>query len=225
MQLLGQEVSATSSEPLLQLPLQHGYCPQPGTSFQPLMGNASLYQHASTAMVSGVTGQNQMPMAPASYPSIFEWYIPGRAEKNSSSLGDFNLTLTDQDTAGSSISMTSQYDKTSEANVMVCVYPTLYARLVQIPNQGHSLLLTYQEGSQLYDYDQNTLGTLLCGGHGPCLQSYVSVPYAGSSATAPQPEMVTALKEVQPTNVLPSVSNPGIYCSVFAQLLQKKIFK
>uniref|UniRef100_A0A8C9USA6 DUF4629 domain-containing protein n=1 Tax=Spermophilus dauricus TaxID=99837 RepID=A0A8C9USA6_SPEDA len=167
-----------------------------------------------TATVSGVTGQNQMPMAPASYPSIFEWYIPGSAEKNSTSLGDFNLTLTDQDTAGSSISMTSQYDKTSEANIMVCVYPTLYARLVQIPNQGHSLLLTYQERSQLYVYDQNTLGTLLCGEHGPCLQSYGSVPYAGSSAVAPQPEMVTALKEVQPTNVLPSVSNPGIYCSV-----------
>ncbi|KAM4804012.1 LOW QUALITY PROTEIN: uncharacterized protein C2orf78-like [Urocitellus parryii] len=121
-------------------------------------------------MVSGVTGQNQTPMAPASYPSVSEW-------------------------------------------------------LVQIPNQGHNLLFTYQEGSQLYVYDQNTLGTLLCGEHGPCLQSYGSVPYAGSSAVAPQPEMVTALKEVQPTNVLPSVSNPGIYCSVFAQPITEENFQ
>uniref|UniRef100_A0A8C6AC78 DUF4629 domain-containing protein n=1 Tax=Marmota marmota marmota TaxID=9994 RepID=A0A8C6AC78_MARMA len=189
-----------------------------GTSFQPLMGSAYLYQHASTAMVSGVTGQNQIPMASASYPSIFEWDIIESAEKSSSSLGDFTLTVIDQNTAGSSRSMTAQYDNTSDANVMVPVYPTLSARLMQAapsqnPNKGHSLSLPYQEGSQVYYYDQNTLGTLLSGDHGPCLQSYGSVPYAGSSAAAPQPEMVTVLKEVQPSNVLPSVSTHGIYYS------------
>nr|XP_026270183.1 uncharacterized protein C2orf78-like [Urocitellus parryii] len=193
-----------------------------GTSFQPLMGSAYLYQHSSTAMVSGVTGHNQIPIAPASYPSIFEWNVTGGTEKKSSSLGDFTLTVIDQNTAGSSMSMTAQYDKTSDANAMVPVYPSLSARLVQttpfqIPNQGHSLLLTYQEGSQVYYYDQNTLGTLFSGELGPSLQSYGSVPYAGGSATAPQPEMVMVLKEVQPTNVLPSVSTPGIYYSVSAQ--------
>uniref|UniRef100_A0A8C6AEC1 DUF4629 domain-containing protein n=1 Tax=Marmota marmota marmota TaxID=9994 RepID=A0A8C6AEC1_MARMA len=201
-----------------------------GTSFQPLMGSAYLYQHASTAMVSGVTGQNQIPMASASYPSIFEWDIIESAEKSSSSLGDFTLTVIDQNTAGSSRSMTAQYDNTSDANVMVPVYPTLSARLMQAapsqnPNKGHSLSLPYQEGSQVYYYDQNTLGTLLSGDHGPCLQSYGSVPYAGSSAAAPQPEMVTVLKEVQPSNVLPSVSTHGIYYSVSTQPITETNFQ
>uniref|UniRef100_A0A8C6AC69 DUF4629 domain-containing protein n=1 Tax=Marmota marmota marmota TaxID=9994 RepID=A0A8C6AC69_MARMA len=201
-----------------------------GTSFQPLMGSSYLYQHASTAMVSGVTGQNQIPMAPAFYPSISEWYMPGSAEKSSSSLGDFNLTVTDQNTADYSLSMTSQYEKTSEANVMLPGYPPLSGRLVQvtltqIPNQGQSLSLPHQEGSQVYYYDQNSLGTLLSGEHGPCLQSYGSVPYAGSSAAAPQPEMVTVLKEVQPTNVLPSVPTPVIYYSVSTQSIEGTHFQ
>ncbi|VTJ90086.1 Hypothetical predicted protein, partial [Marmota monax] len=201
-----------------------------GTSFQPLMGSAYLYQHATTAMVSGVTGQNQTPMAPAPYPSISEWYIPGSAEKSSSSLGDFNLTVTDQNTADSSLSMISQYDKTSEANVMIPGYPLLSGRLVQvtlsqIPNQGHCLSLPHQEGSQVYYYDQNSLGTLLSGEHWPCLQSYGSVPYAGICAAAPQPEMVTVLKEVQPTNVLPSVPTPVIYYSVSTQSIEGTNFR
>ncbi|XP_046288303.1 uncharacterized protein C2orf78-like [Marmota monax] len=201
-----------------------------GTSFQPLMGSAYLYQHATTAMVSGVTGQNQTPMAPAPYPSISEWYIPGSAEKSSSSLGDFNLTVTDQNTADSSLSMISQYDKTSEANVMIPGYPLLSGRLVQvtlsqIPNQGHCLSLPHQEGSQVYYYDQNSLGTLLSGEHWPCLQSYGSVPYAGICAAAPQPEMVTVLKEVQPTNVLPSVPTPVIYYSVSTQSIEGTNFQ
>uniref|UniRef100_A0A8C9NU51 DUF4629 domain-containing protein n=1 Tax=Spermophilus dauricus TaxID=99837 RepID=A0A8C9NU51_SPEDA len=182
-----------------------------GTSFQPLMGSAYLYQHASTAMVSGVTGQNQIPMAPASYPIISEWYMPGSAEKTDSSL-----------------SMTSQYDKTSEANVMVPAYPPISASLVQvtlsqIPNQGHCLSLPHQEVSQVYYYDQNSLGTLLSGEHGLCLQSYGSVPYAGSSATAPRGEMVTVLKEVQPTNVLPSVPTPVTYYSVSTQRMETSL--
>ncbi|KAM5143536.1 uncharacterized protein C2orf78-like [Callospermophilus lateralis] len=193
-----------------------------GTSFQPLMGSAYLYQHASTAMVSGVTGQNQIPMAPASHPSISEWYIPGSAEKSSSSLRDFNLTVTNQNTADYSLSMTSQCEKTSESNIMVPGYTPLSARLVQvtrtqIANQGQSLSLPHQEGSQVYYYDQNSLATLLSEEHGPCLQSYGSVPYAGSGAAAPQPEMVTVLKELQPTNVLPSVPTPLIYYSVSTQ--------
>uniref|UniRef100_A0A8C9QAV9 DUF4629 domain-containing protein n=1 Tax=Spermophilus dauricus TaxID=99837 RepID=A0A8C9QAV9_SPEDA len=201
-----------------------------GPPSQPLMGSAYLYQHSSTAKVSGITSQNQITTAPASYPSVSEWYTPGCAEKSSSSLRDFNLILTDQDIAGSSMTMTSQYEKTSKTNVMVSVCPSVYARLVQktpsqIPNQGHSLSLPYQEGSQVYYSDQNTLGTLLSGEHGPCLQSYDCVPYAGSSAAAPQPERVTVLQKVQPTNALRSVSNPGIYCLVFAQPITENVFQ
>ncbi|MBZ3890267.1 hypothetical protein SUZIE_207100 [Sciurus carolinensis] len=186
------------------------------------MGSAYLYQHSSTAMLSGVTRRHQIPMAPASYPSIFEWDNMGGAEKKSSALGDFTLTVTDQDTAAPSMSMTVQYDTPSDANVIVPEYPALSARLVQgtpsqIPNQARTLSLPYQAESQVHYHDQNTLGPLLSGDLGPYLQSYGSVSYAGSRAAVPQPEMVMVLKDVQSTNVLPSVSTPGIDYSVSTQ--------
>lgn len=173
-------------------------------------------------MLSGVTGQSQISTSAASYPGIFEWDVTGSTEKKSSSLGDFTVTVIDQDTAVSSMSMAAPYDKTSEANNMVPLYPSLSASLVQgtpshIPSQGHSLSLPYQEGSQVYYYNQGTLGPLLSGELGPCLQSYGSVSYVGGRASAPQPEMVMVLKEVQPTNVLPPASASGIYYSVSAQ--------
>ncbi|XP_044910349.1 uncharacterized protein C2orf78 homolog isoform X2 [Felis catus] len=201
-----------------------------GTSFQPLMGSAYLYQHSSTTMLSGVTAQSQISTSAASYPGIFEWDSTGSTEKKSSSLGDFTVTVTDQDTAVSSISMAAQYDKTSEANNMVPLYPSLSASRVQgtpsqIPNQGHSLSLPYQEGSQVYYYNQGTLGPLLSGELGPYLQSYGSVSYMGSKASAPQPEMVMVLKEVQPTNVPPPASTSGIYYSVSAQPITETSFQ
>ncbi|XP_039096088.1 uncharacterized protein C2orf78 homolog isoform X2 [Hyaena hyaena] len=201
-----------------------------GTSFQPLLGSAHLYQHSSTTMLSGDTGQSQISTSAASYPGIFEWDITGSTEKKSSSLGDFTVTIIDQDTAVSSMSMAAHYDKTLEANNMVHVYPSLSATLVQgtpsqIPNQGHSLSLPYQEGSQVYYYNQGTLGPLLSGELSPCLQSYGSVSYMGSRASAPQPEMVMVLKEIQPTNVLPPASTSGIYYSVSAQPITETSFQ
>ncbi|XP_037383532.1 uncharacterized protein C2orf78 isoform X1 [Talpa occidentalis] len=191
-------------------------------SFQPLMGSAYLYQHSSTSMLSGVSGQSQISTSTASYPSVFEWDITGSTEKCSSSLGDFTVTVIDQDTSVSSMSMAAQYDKTSDASNVVPLYPSFSASLVQgtpsqIPNQGHGLPLPYQEGSQVYYYNQGTLGPLLSGELGPCLQSYGSVSYTGSRGSAPQPEMVMVLKEVQPTNILPSASTSGMYYSVSAQ--------
>uniref|UniRef100_A0A9L0J456 Uncharacterized protein n=1 Tax=Equus asinus TaxID=9793 RepID=A0A9L0J456_EQUAS len=41
-----------------------------GTSSQPLMGSAYLYQHSSTTMLSGVTGQSQSSTSAASYPVV-----------------------------------------------------------------------------------------------------------------------------------------------------------
>ncbi|KAK1332957.1 LOW QUALITY PROTEIN: hypothetical protein QTO34_006488 [Cnephaeus nilssonii] len=201
-----------------------------GTSFQPLMGSAYLYQHSSTTMLSGVTGQNQISTPAASNPGIFEWALTAGPEKKSSSLGDFTVTVIDQDTAVSSMSMASQYNKTSEANNMVPLYPSLSASLVhgapsQIPNQGQSLSLPYQEGSQLYYYNQGTLGPLLSAERGPYLQSYGSVSYTDSRASAPQPEMVMVLKEVQPTNVIPPASTSAIYYSVPAQPITETSFQ
>ncbi|XP_010828044.1 PREDICTED: uncharacterized protein C2orf78 homolog [Bison bison bison] len=191
------------------------------TSFQPLMSSAYLYQHSSTTMLSGVTGQSQLSTSAASYPGVFEWNITGSTERKSSSLGDFTVTVIDQDTAVSSMSMAAQYDKTSDINSMVPLYPSLSASLVQgtpsqIPNQGHSLSLPHQGGSQVYYYHQGTLGPLLSEELGPRLQSYGSVSYAGSRTSA-QPEMVMVLKEIQPTNILPPASTSGVYYSVSAQ--------
>uniref|UniRef100_A0A8D0UQ25 DUF4629 domain-containing protein n=1 Tax=Sus scrofa TaxID=9823 RepID=A0A8D0UQ25_PIG len=201
-----------------------------GTSFQPLMGNAYLYQHSSTTMLSGVTGQNQMSTSAASYPGIFEWNITGSTEKKSSSLGDFTVTVMGQDTTVSSMSMAAQYDKTSDANSMVSLYPSFSASLVQgapsqTPDQGHGLSLPHQEGSQVYYYHQGTLGSLLAGELGPCLPSYGPVSYTGSRASAPQPEMVMVLKEVEPANILPPASTPGIYYSVYAQPITETSFQ
>uniref|UniRef100_A0A4W2FH15 Chromosome 2 open reading frame 78 n=1 Tax=Bos indicus x Bos taurus TaxID=30522 RepID=A0A4W2FH15_BOBOX len=191
------------------------------TSFQPLMSSAYLYQHSSTTMLSGVTGQSQLSTSAASYPGVFEWNITGSTERKSSSLGDFTVTVIDQDTAVSSMSMAAQYDKTSDINSKVPLYPSLSASLVQgtpsqIPNQGHSLSLPHQGGSQVYYYHQGTLGPLLSEELGPRLQSYGSVSYAGSRTSA-QPEMVMVLKEIQPTNILPPASTSGVYYSVSAQ--------
>nr|KAF6328571.1 hypothetical protein mPipKuh1_001821 [Pipistrellus kuhlii] len=201
-----------------------------GTSFQPLMGSAYLYQHSSTTMLSGVTGQNQISTPAASNPGIFEWALTAGPEKKSSSLGDFTVTVIDQDTAVSSMSMASQYNKTSEANNMVPLYPSLSASLVhgapsQIPSQGQSLSLPYQEGSQLYYYNQGTLGPLLSAERGPYLQSYGSVSYTDSRASASQPEMVMVLKEVQPTKVIPPASTSAIYYSVPAQPITETSFQ
>ena len=172
-------------------------------------------------MLSGVTGQSQLSTSAASYPGVFEWNITGSTERKSSSLGDFTVTVIDQDTAVSSMSMAAQYDKTSDINSMVPLYPPLSASLVQgtpsqVPNQGHSLSLPHQGGGQEYYYHQGTLGPLLSEELGPCLQSYGSVSYAGSRTSA-QPEMVMVLKEIQPTNILPPASTSGVYYSVSAQ--------
>ncbi|XP_036191407.1 uncharacterized protein C2orf78-like [Myotis myotis] len=201
-----------------------------GTSFQPLMGSAYLYQHSSTTMLSGVPGQSQISTPAASNPGIFEWVLTGGTEQKSSSIRDFTVTVIDQDTAVSSMSMASQYNKTSDATNMVPLYPSLSASLVhgassQIPNQGQSLSLPYQEGSQLYYYNQGTLGPLLSAERGPYLQSYGSVSYTESRASAPQPEMVMVLKEVQPTHMIPPASTPAIYYSVPAQPITETRFQ
>nr|XP_003922893.2 uncharacterized protein C2orf78-like [Saimiri boliviensis boliviensis] len=201
-----------------------------GTSFQPLTGSAYLYQHSSTSMLSGVSSQSHSSNSAASYPGIFERDITASTAKKSSSLRDFTVTVNDQNTAVSSMSMTAHHDKNSDANIIVPLYPTLSASLVQgtqsqIPKkQGHSLSLPYQKGSQIYYYNPGTLELQLSGELGPWLQSYGSVSYTGNKASAYQPEMVMVLKEVQPTKVLPPVCNSGMYYSVSAQSITETSF-
>ncbi|XP_004604678.2 uncharacterized protein C2orf78 [Sorex araneus] len=205
-----------------------------GTSFQPLMGSAYLDQHSSRTMLSGVSGQSQMSASAASYPSVLEWDIAGSAEKYS--IEDFTVTVLDQDTAVSSISMAAHYEKTLDTNNTVSLYPSLSASLIegtlsQVPNQSYNLSLPYQEGSQVYYYHQGTQGPLLSGELDPCLQSYGSMTYRGGRGSALQPysnaspEIIMVLKEVQsPKNQTPA-STPGIYYSVSAQPITESSYQ
>ncbi|XP_055982425.1 uncharacterized protein C2orf78-like, partial [Sorex fumeus] len=206
-----------------------------GISFQPPMSSAYLYQHSSTTMLSGMSGHSHISTSAASYPNVLEWDIAGSAEKKSS-MGDFTLTIIDQDTAVSSMSMADHYEKTLDTNNTVSAYPSLSASLVertpaQIPNQTHSLSFPYQEGSQVYYYHQDTQGPLLSGELSPCLQSYGSMSYTRGRGLASQtysnssPEMVMFLKEVQPPNKKPPASTSGIYYSVSAQPITESSYQ
>ncbi|NIG57915.1 hypothetical protein BU61_272 [Pontoporia blainvillei] len=193
------------------------------------MCSAYLHQPSGTTMLSGVTDQSQISTSAASYPGVLHWDITGSTEKNSSSLGDFTLAVTDQHTAASSMFMAAQYDGTADPNNVGPLYPSLSARLAQgtpsqIPNQGHSLSLPYQEGRQVYHYNQGTLASLLCGELGSCLPSHGSVSYTGSRASV-QPEVVIVLREIQPTHIQPPASTSGIYYPVYAQPITETRFQ
>ncbi|XP_074077901.1 uncharacterized protein C2orf78 homolog [Macrotis lagotis] len=207
-----------------------------GVPFPPLMGNTYIYQHSSTTILSGVPGQGQLSTpATSSYPGIYEWDMSGNGGEKPS-LGDFTVTVIGQDTPTSSLPAPAQYDKAADANTLVPLYPQLSASLVQqgaspqVPSQGpNNVSAPYQNGSQIYYYDQGTLGPLLAGELSPCVQSYGSVSYKGgrtpSVPVASQPEMVMVLKEVQPPGSRPPVSTSGLYYPVRAQSVKDSGFQ
>jgi hypothetical protein len=87
--------------------------------------------------MSEVTGNSQISTLAASYPGGFEWDIIGSTEKKSSSCGDVTVTLIDKVTAISSMTGTTQYDKTPNAKMVVPLYPSLSANFVQrTPSQN-----------------------------------------------------------------------------------------
>uniref|UniRef100_G1QFQ1 DUF4629 domain-containing protein n=1 Tax=Myotis lucifugus TaxID=59463 RepID=G1QFQ1_MYOLU len=197
-----------------------------GTSFQPLMGGAYFYQHSSTTMLSGVPGQSPISIPAASNPKVFEWALTGDTEKKSSPLRKFTVTVIDQDTTVSSMSLASQGDENSDAYNMAPQYPSLSVNLVQgAPIQGQGLSHPYQVGNLVCDYNQGTMDPLLCGEGGPYLQSYGSVSYTESRASAPDPGMVMVLKETQSTNMIPPASTSGICYSVPPQPITKTGFQ
>ncbi|XP_057353520.1 uncharacterized protein C2orf78-like [Manis pentadactyla] len=154
------------------------------------------------------------------------WSAVTSQRQISTSVGDFTMTVTNQNRA---MSMATHYAQTSYANYMVPVYPSLPGRLVQgIPtqmlNQGHSLSHPYQQGSQIYYYNQGTTGTLRSGELVPCWQSYGSVTNTGSRASAPRPEM-TVLQEIQPAGTQPPVSTSGIHYYVSTQTITETRFQ
>ncbi|EDM07573.1 rCG64368 [Rattus norvegicus] len=177
------------------------------TSLQPLMGNAYLNPHAGTTMLTVLTEQGQISTSAPSYPGALKWDFPGSRDGREEALQGVNVTIIDQDTTLSSLAITNQCDKILDPSAIVPFYPTLSASFVQVtppqmPNQGYSLAPSYQDGSsQVYYYEHNSLGPLIAGEFGQCLQAHGSMPYPGSQTSAIQPEMVMVLKEIQPRNV------------------------
>ena len=85
-------------------------------------------------------------------------------------------------------------------------YPILSASFIQatlpvVLNQEYSLVHSYQEGSQIYYYEHNSLGPLIPGELRQCLQAYGSASSPESQASAPSPEMVMVLKKCPNTSL------------------------
>ncbi|XP_021091647.2 uncharacterized protein C2orf78 homolog isoform X2 [Mesocricetus auratus] len=183
---------------------------------QQLMDSDSLYQRAGTTMLTTLSDQNQISTSALSYPDALPWDLTGSTDRREAEFRDFTVTIIDQNTTLSSLSMTTQCNNILDPNALVPFYPTLSASLIQgtppqVSNQGDSLAPSYQEGSQVYYYDHNSLGPLMAGELLQCLQAYGSVSYPGNQASALQPEMVMVLKEIQPTNVQTPFSTSAIY--------------
>ncbi|EGW12708.1 Uncharacterized protein C2orf78-like [Cricetulus griseus] len=188
----------------------------PSTCCQQLMDSDSLYQRAGTTMLTTLTDQSQISTSALSYPDALPWDLTGSTDRREAAFRDFTVTIIDQNTTLSSLSMTAQCDNILDPNALVPFYPTLSASLIQgtppqVSNQGDSLAPSYQEGNQVYYYDHNSLGPVMAGELLQCLQAYGSVSYPGSQASTLQPEMVMVLKEIQPTNVQTSFSTSAIY--------------
>ncbi|KAM6221172.1 uncharacterized protein C2orf78-like [Rhynchocyon petersi] len=191
------------------------------TPLQPLTGNAHTYQHPSTMVLSAFSAQSLISTSSVSHPGIAVSGNTGQTENVSSALseGASKVTLIHQGTAISAMCMATHYPQIPDTNSMVPLYPALSAHLVQgAANQGHGFSHSYQEGSQVYYYNPGTMGPLLSGRLVPRQQSHGSMSHATEGvASVPQPEMVTVLREAQPSNVLALDSTSGIHYSISAQ--------
>ncbi|XP_051030907.1 uncharacterized protein C2orf78 homolog [Phodopus roborovskii] len=177
------------------------------TCCQQLMDGASLYQRAGTTMLTALTDQSQISTSALSYPGALQCVLTGSTDRREAAFRDFTVTIIDQNTTLSSLSMTAQCDNILDPNALVPFYPTLSTSFIQ----GTPPQVSNQGDSQVYYYDHNSLGPLMAGELLQCLQAYGSVSYSGSQASALQPEMVMVLKEIQPTNVQTSFSTSAIY--------------
>ncbi|XP_058526382.1 uncharacterized protein C2orf78-like [Ochotona princeps] len=95
----------------------------------------------------------------------------------------------------------------------------------QIPSQGHGLSLPYLQASQIHDHHQATVGSLLSAQPGPCLQTYGPVTHTATVASAPYPEMVMVLRQIQPTHDTPPVSTSASYYSGSSQPITGTTFQ
>ncbi|XP_008757499.1 uncharacterized protein C2orf78 homolog isoform X1 [Rattus norvegicus] len=187
--------------------------PTTSTSLQLIAGRAYLNPQASTTMLVELTDQRQNSTSALFYPGALKWDL-------TESKG--NTTITDQDTTLSSLSVTAQWDESLVPNTTLPFSPTLFTNFVQVTppqvaNREYSLALPYQEGSQTYYYNYNSLGPLMPGELGQCLQPYGSVSYPASEECAPQPEVGVVEKEIQPRNLQIPLSTSDLSRSTSVQ--------
>ena len=134
------------------------------------------------------------------------------------------MTITDQDTALSSLSVTSQCDKILDPIPIAPFHPSLLTSFVQVtppqvPDQGYSLARSYQDGSQVHYYNHNSLDRLIPGELGQGLQPYSSLSCPVNEDSARQPEMLIVGKEIQPRNLQIPISPSGFSYSTSDQIM------
>ncbi|XP_034345578.1 uncharacterized protein C2orf78 homolog [Arvicanthis niloticus] len=190
--------------------------PTTSTSLQLITGRAYLNPHAGTTMLVELTGQSQNSTSALFYPGVLKWGLTESKDRGDALQG-FNMTTIDQDAALSSLAVTAQCDKILDPNTITPIYPTLLTSFVQVTppqvtNQGYSLAPSYQDSSQVYYYNHNSLDHLIPRE----LQPYISVSYPVSEKSVPQPEVVMVEKEIQPRNLQIPISTSD-FCSASAQ--------
>ncbi|OBS65723.1 hypothetical protein A6R68_05738, partial [Neotoma lepida] len=146
--------------------------PSDSSTCQQLMDSAYPYQPSGTFMLTAVIDQSQSSFLAISY--------PGSTDMREDAFLDFTVTVMDQNTTIFSCSETTQGDNMLDAKALVPSSPTLSDSLVQatppqLPNQGYSLALFYQKGSQAYYYYHKSLRTTMVGELREYLEAYGSV--------------------------------------------------
>ncbi|XP_006540570.1 uncharacterized protein C2orf78 homolog [Mus musculus] len=195
--------------------------PSTNTSVQLITGRAYLNPHAGITVLVELTDQSQNSTSALFYPGVLKWDLTESKDRGDA-IQEFNMTITDQDTALSSLSVTSQCDKILDPITIAPFHPSLLTSFVQVTppqvtDQGYSLAPSYQDCSQVYYYNHNSLDRLIPGELGQCLQSYSSMSYPVSEESAPQPEMLMVGKEIQPRNALIPISPSGFSYSTSGQ--------
>ena len=195
--------------------------PSTNTSVQVITGRAYLNPHAGKTMLVELTEQSQNSTSALFYPGVLKWEL-AESKDRGDAIQEFNMTITNQDTGLSSLSVTSQCNKILDPNTIAPFHPSLLTSFVQVTppqvtDQGYSLAPSYQDGSQVYYYNHNCLDRLIPGELGQCLQSYSSVSYPVSKGSAPQPEMLMVGKEIQPRNIQIPISPSGFSFSTSGQ--------
>ncbi|XP_005372238.1 uncharacterized protein C2orf78 homolog [Microtus ochrogaster] len=173
---------------------------------QQLSDGACLYQRAGMPMLTELTDQNQISTSTFSYPGVLHWDLRESNIRREAPFLDTRVTITDQNTTPSSWSMTAKCDNIFHINALPPSYPTLSACLAQatpsnLPDQLYILAPCYLDASQIYYYDQNSLGPPMAEELWQCQQAYGSVSCSENQASSLHPEMMMARQEIQPMNI------------------------